>query len=226
MQEKYNGFSAWLSIVPIPNASMVLGTCWIFYWCIQQALQLQIHYISVYWMKLCYCFISHTWENADKDIHHRRLNTTGETHWWSKAAAVRKEWGLCFNLEPSLYIEVTATLEHDESNRKLESEACVQVTSIYIIATEIWDCPNSLNCSVKILTDIILIKFFSNKQYRFLSFVYCRLKHWILYGQKGKQYPSNLNTLMTKWENTVPQRHIIFKMLHLYNYTPFSAIFV
>jgi hypothetical protein len=167
MQEKYKGFCAWLSTVPTPNSSTVLGLCWIFYWCIQQALQLQVHHILVYWIKLYYCFVSHAWENADKDIHYRRLNKTGETHWWSKAAAVRRVWGLCSNLEPSFYIEITATLEENESNRKLESKVCVQVTSICIIVSEIWDCSNSLNCSAKILTDIILIKLFPNKLSRY-----------------------------------------------------------
>jgi hypothetical protein len=30
------------------------------------------------------------WENAEKDMHYRRMNIRGATHWWSKPAAPRK----------------------------------------------------------------------------------------------------------------------------------------
>ena len=59
------------------------------------------------------------WERTTQDPLNRRLNTIGETRWWSKDVAVKKVFGSFQNPQSGLYLNVVNTLHVVEIMEKL-----------------------------------------------------------------------------------------------------------
>mgnify|MGYP003623297459 CR=1 FL=1 len=65
------------------------------------------------------------WERTTQDPHNRRLNTIGETRWWSKDVAVKKVFGSFQNPQSGLYLDIN-TLHVVEMMEKLQPQARIK----------------------------------------------------------------------------------------------------